>query len=242
MRCGAPGTSGHVTAKSSIRRRVYLINPASTHGPFCVLPWEICWLSNRTAGGEIRAERPAEVSRGYSRPGAGKAREAPHGRKAGERIGRAATRVGRRLERCPERGGKDRSGRFVLGEGNASVRQRELPLEAPGDEAVTGTRGEDAPVEGADLVERVLEAEHLRRALHQVRRHQGTPGVDGMTVDDLGAYLKTHGPTIRAALLAGTYVAQPVRWMELPKSGGGTRNLGIPMCLAYCLSFQGAGE
>jgi len=130
----------------------------------------------------------------------------------------------------------------VLGEGNASVRQRELPLEAPGDEAVTGTRGEDAPVEGADLVERVLEAEHLRRALHQVRRHQGTPGVDGMTVDDLGAYLKTHGPTIRAALLAGTYVAQPVRWMELPKSGGGTRNLGIPMCLAYCLSFQGAGE
>jgi hypothetical protein len=83
---------------------VYLIHPASTHGTFGVLPWEICWLSKRTEGGEIRAERPAEVSRGYRRPGAGDAREAPHGRKAGERIGRAATRVGRRPERCPARG------------------------------------------------------------------------------------------------------------------------------------------
>jgi hypothetical protein len=85
MRCGAPGTSGHVTAKSSIRRGVYFINPASMRGTFCVLPWEICWLSRRTRteGGAIRAERPAEVSRGYSRPDAGEASEAPQGRKAG---------------------------------------------------------------------------------------------------------------------------------------------------------------
>jgi RNA-directed DNA polymerase len=116
----------------------------------------------------------------------------------------------------------------VSSEGNASVRPLELPLEAPGDEAVTGTRGEDAPVDRTDLLERALEAENLRRALHQVRRHQGAPGVDRMTVDDLGAYLKTHGPTIRAALLAGTSVPQPVRRTEIPQLGGGTRNLGIP--------------
>jgi hypothetical protein len=82
----------------------YLIKPASTPGTFGVLPGEICWLSKRTEGGAIRAERPAEVSRGSSRPGAGAASEAPQGRKAGEQIGRAATRVGRRPERCPERG------------------------------------------------------------------------------------------------------------------------------------------
>ena len=87
MRCGTPGTNGHVTAKSSIRRGVCFINPASMRGTFCVLPWEICWLSKRTEGGEIRAERPAEVSRGYSRPGVGKASEAPQGRKAGQQIG-----------------------------------------------------------------------------------------------------------------------------------------------------------
>ncbi len=45
----------------------------------------------RTAGGAIRAERPAEVSRGDSRPDAGEAREAPQGRTAGQQRGRAAT-------------------------------------------------------------------------------------------------------------------------------------------------------
>ena len=119
----------------------------------------------------------------------------------------------------------------MLSEGKASVRPRERPLEDPGEEAVTGTRGEDAPVEGTDLLERVLEPHNLRRALHQVRGHQGAPGIDGMTVDDLGGYLKTHGPTIRAALLAGTYAPQPVRRTEIPKAGGGTRNLGIPTVL-----------
>jgi RNA-directed DNA polymerase len=86
-------------------------------------------------------------------------------------------------------------------------------------------------VQGTDRLERVLEAGNLRRALPQVRRHQGAPGVDGMTVDDLGAYLKTHWPTIRAALLEGTYVPQPVRRTEIPKAGGGTRKLGIPTVL-----------
>jgi len=115
--------------------------------------------------------------------------------------------------------------------GKASVRQLELPLDVSGDEAITGTRGEDAPVEEGGLLERVLEAGNLRRALHQVRRNQGAPGIDGMTVDDLGAYLTTHWPTIRAALLEGTYVPQPVRRTEIPKPGGGTRNLGIPTVL-----------
>ena len=116
-------------------------------------------------------------------------------------------------------------------EGKASVRPLELPLDDPGDEAVTGTRREDAPVEETDLLERVLEPQNLRRALQQVRRNQGAPGIDGMTVDDLEEHVKTHGPTIRAALVEGTYAPQPVRRTEIPKPGGGTRNLGIPTVL-----------
>jgi hypothetical protein len=57
-----------------------------------------------TEGGAIRSDRSAEVSRGHRRLAAGQAREAPHGRTAGPQRGRAATRVGRRPERCPERG------------------------------------------------------------------------------------------------------------------------------------------
>ena len=100
--------------------------------------------------------------------------------------------------------------------GKASVRQLELPLGEPGDEAVTGTRGEDAPGGGRDLLERVLEPQNLRRALHQVRRNEGAPGIDGMTVDNLEEHLKTHWPTIRAALLEGTYAPQPIRRTEIP--------------------------
>jgi hypothetical protein len=120
--------------------------------------------------------------------------------------------------------------------GQASVRPLERPLDDPGDEAVTGTRGEDAPVEGKDPLERVLEPLNLQRARHQVRRHQGAPGSDGMTVEDLEGHLKAHGPTIRAALVEGSYAPQPVRRTEIPKPGGGIRHLGMPMSLAYCLS------
>ena len=119
--------------------------------------------------------------------------------------------------------------------GKASVRPLERPLNTPGDEAIAGTRGEDAPVEETDLLERMLEAQNLRRALHQVRRNQGAPGVDGMAVDDLGEDLKTHGPMIRAALVEGTYAPQPVRRTEIPKAGGGTRKLGIPTVLDRCI-------
>jgi len=86
-------------------------------------------------------------------------------------------------------------------------------------------------VEGTDLMERVLEAENLRRAVRQVRRNRGAPGVDGMTVDGLVAHLTTHWPAIRASLVAGTYAPQPVRRVDIPKPGGGTRHLGVPVVL-----------
>src|SRR5258708_15054305 len=84
----------------------------------------------------------------------------------------------------------------------------------------------------ADLVgpsmEAIVERENLKKALAQVRRNKGAPGVDGMRVDDLAAYLKEHWPTIREQLLESTYKPQPVRRVEIPKATGGTRPLGIP--------------
>ncbi|HSF32270.1 MAG TPA: group II intron reverse transcriptase/maturase, partial [Candidatus Tectomicrobia bacterium] len=67
--------------------------------------------------------------------------------------------------------------------GKASVRQLERPLGEPGDEATTGAREGDTPVEGTALLERVLDPQNLRHALDQVRRNQGAPGIDGRTVD-----------------------------------------------------------
>jgi RNA-directed DNA polymerase len=80
-------------------------------------------------------------------------------------------------------------------------------------------------------MERVLEGENLRRALRQVRRNRGAPGIDGMTVESLVTHLKRNWPAIRASLVAGNYKPQPVRRVEIPKAGGGTRALGVPVVL-----------
>ena len=81
------------------------------------------------------------------------------------------------------------------------------------------------------LMEAIVERANLKKALAQVKRNKGAPGVDGTSVDELARYLKEHWPTIRAQLLEGTYKPQPVRRVEIPKASGGTRSLGIPTVL-----------
>jgi RNA-directed DNA polymerase len=82
------------------------------------------------------------------------------------------------------------------------------------------------------LMEEVCERENLKQALKRVKANKGAPGVDGMTVQALPAYLREHWPTIGASLLEGTYQPQPVRRVEIPKpDGGGVRKLGIPSAL-----------
>jgi RNA-directed DNA polymerase len=77
----------------------------------------------------------------------------------------------------------------------------------------------------------VLRRENLQVAHARVVSNGGAPGVDGMTVEALGAYCREHWPRIRQELLGGTYRPQPVRRVEIPKPGGGTRTLGIPTVL-----------
>ena len=115
--------------------------------------------------------------------------------------------------------------------GIASVKQLRLPLAPPEDEARVGKQREDAPVCLPNLFERALEQSNMFRALERVRSNQGAPGVDGMTVDELPDYLRKHWPDIRAALLDGRYHPQPVLRKEIPKPGGGVRELGIPTVL-----------
>ena len=82
------------------------------------------------------------------------------------------------------------------------------------------------------LMEEVCERTNLKRALRRVRSNKGSPGIDGMTVEELPGYLREHWPAIREQLLDGTYHPKPVKRVEIPKrDGGGVRTLGIPCAL-----------
>src|SRR5450432_932947 len=78
------------------------------------------------------------------------------------------------------------------------------------------------------LLARMLERGNLQRALKRVRQNKGAPGTDGMTVDELPVHLRHHWPEIRAQLEAGCYCPQPVKRVEIAKTAGKKRPLGIP--------------
>ena len=80
-------------------------------------------------------------------------------------------------------------------------------------------------------MERAFRRPNMQRALKRVIGNKGSPGVDGMTVEELPAWLREHWPRVREELLAGTYQPSAVRRAVIPKPGGGERLLGIPTVL-----------
>ena len=94
-------------------------------------------------------------------------------------------------------------------------------------QAPSASEGNRAPVTDT-LMERICEPTNLNRAYRRVKANRGGPGVDGMTVGELRAWLVAHREEFIASLLDGSYRPQEVRGVEIPKPGGGVRQLGIP--------------
>lgn len=78
------------------------------------------------------------------------------------------------------------------------------------------------------LVERMVHPALVAKALSLVKKNKGSPGTDGMTVQELEEAWKLRGARICEVLLAGDYVPRPVRRVTIPKPDGGERELGIP--------------
>ena len=78
------------------------------------------------------------------------------------------------------------------------------------------------------LMEQIASSANLNQAYKRVKANRGAPGVDGMTVDDLRPWIARNKDALLIALLDGSYQPQPVRGVEIPKPGGGKRQLGIP--------------
>src|SRR6266404_6855429 len=100
-----------------------------------------------------------------------------------------------------------------------------------GTESLATKREGESPASIEQLMEAVCERSNCQQALARVKANKGSAGIDGMTVEQLPAYLKQHWPAIRQQLLSGTYKPQPVKRVEIPKPDGGMRKLGIPTVL-----------
>lgn len=86
-------------------------------------------------------------------------------------------------------------------------------------------------VTAVELIEVITSKENLNKAYKKVVANQGASGVDGITVDELGAYIRENKDTIIDSLRNRSYEPKPVRRVYIPKSGGRKRALGIPTAL-----------
>lgn len=92
----------------------------------------------------------------------------------------------------------------------------------------TDTAKSETCVLAMNLMEKVCESINLNRAYKRVKANKGSPGIDGLTLEDSRDYLRQHKEQLIESLLNGTYKPQPVKKVVIPKPGGGERQLGIP--------------
>ncbi len=78
------------------------------------------------------------------------------------------------------------------------------------------------------LMEQIVDRDNLNRAYKRVKSNKGSPGVDGLTVQELGEWLRNHKDELIPSLLSGAYEPKPVKRVDIPKPGGGVRQLDIP--------------
>lgn len=123
--------------------------------------------------------------------------------------------LGRAVHQKPGEAGRNASGR---GDAKPEV----LRDEARTARHETGSPGRD------DLLFQALAKANMVKAWKRVKSNRGSAGVDGLSIAETAAYLKTHWPRIRASILEGSYRPAPVRRVQIPKPGGGVRELGIP--------------
>jgi RNA-directed DNA polymerase len=105
---------------------------------------------------------------------------------------------------------------------------RKPPEQGSGASNITARSQPSPPEVEARLMEEIVGRANMMAAYHRVMANKGAAGIDRMSVEQLQPYLKEHWPRIREELLDGRYRPQPVRGVEIPKPGGGMRQLGIP--------------
>lgn len=92
-------------------------------------------------------------------------------------------------------------------------------------------RGSIKPALSEDLMRQVLMSDNIKRAWQQVKANKGSPGIDGVGIEDFPAEMTLNWSSISRAIREGTYRPSPVKRVEIPKRSGKKRPLGIPTVL-----------
>ena len=79
-----------------------------------------------------------------------------------------------------------------------------------------------------ELLMKVLDYSNIQKAYRQVTANKGSKGVDGVTTAELQSYMQENWERISKEIITGTYKPQAILGIEIPKSNGGKRLLGIP--------------
>jgi group II intron reverse transcriptase/maturase len=79
-----------------------------------------------------------------------------------------------------------------------------------------------------ELIDKILNHTNLTKAAEQVIRNKGAAGVDNVSVKELKAYLDKNREALIRQIRQGNYYPQAIRGVEIPKSNGKKRLLGIP--------------
>lgn len=125
--------------------------------------------------------------------------------------------------------------------GDGALTTRNTPNFGEGGDSGTGTARCEAcsrtPANPQDssltshLMEQVVDLENLRRAYVRVVSNKGACGIDGMNVEDMYAWCREHIGELIESLLHGEYCPSPVLGVQIPKAGGGRRQLGMPTAI-----------
>lgn len=78
------------------------------------------------------------------------------------------------------------------------------------------------------MIKRLTSKKNLNEAYLQVYRNKGAGGIDGIQVIELKSILQVTGEQLNKQVERGTYQVSPIKGVEIPKSNGKTRLLGIP--------------
>lgn len=106
--------------------------------------------------------------------------------------------------------------------------ETEKNVEVPSVFDVSTLKKTDTKTVTNELLEKILSRDNMNVAYKRVKGNKGASGIDDMTVDELLQYLKENGEQIKEDIRNGRYNPKAVRRVEIPKTDGSKRKLGIP--------------